>query len=272
MTTPRAKKSLGQNFLVDRRATQRILAALNPREGEPVLEIGPGHGALTESLIETTGRIAAVEIDDHLASRLEQRHDTSRLILFRRDVLQLDLSEVLGAFGAAPGTLAIVGNLPYNISKRVVRKLVSERRQIDRAVLMFQREVAERITSGPGSRNYGPISVMTGLAYRVESVFDLRPHAFRPRPKVVSTVTRWARRHDFDLDDSTEQRLHSVLSVCFARRRRTVRNNLRSVLPDDRIVEECLKAAEIDGDLRAEKLEPATFLRLAAVWHLPPLL
>ena len=155
--TPRANKKLGQHFLVDRGAVKRIVEALGPRAGEPVLEIGSGHGVLTGPLIDAAGRIAAVELDPGLASMLRKQHDPSKLILFQQDVLDLDLAEVLGSLGAPDDRrLAVVGNLPYNISKPVVQKLIRDRRHIDRAVLMFQREVATRIIAGPGSKSYGP--------------------------------------------------------------------------------------------------------------------
>ncbi len=267
MPTPRAKKALGQHFLVDRGAVKRIVEALGPRAGEPVLEIGPGHGVLTGPLIDAAQRIAAVELDEQLAAMLRTRHDPSSMILFTEDVLGLDLAAVLRALGAPDGRrLAIAGNLPYNISKPVAQKLIRDRQHIDRAVLMFQREVATRLTADPGGRSYGPLSVLTNLTYQVEALFDLPPHAFVPRPRVVSCVTRWRRRDDRALGQEREQRLRAVLAVCFARRRRTLRNNLRAALRDDRRVESLLAAIDTPGDLRAETLEPAVFLRMADHW------
>ncbi len=267
MPTPRAKKALGQHFLVDRGAVKRIVEAVGPCAGEPVLEIGPGHGALTGPLIDAVGRIAAVELDEGLAATLRTRHDPSRLILFTQDVLRLDLAEVLSSLGAPDGRrLAVAGNLPYNISKRVAQQLIRDRQHIDRAVLMFQREVATRLTSDPGGRSYGPLSVLTKLVYHVEALFDLPPRAFAPRPRVVSCVTRWRRRGGRALEPERERNLRAVLAVCFARRRRTLRNNLRAALRDDQRVEHLLAAIETPGDLRAEALEPAVFLQMADHW------
>ncbi len=267
MPTPRAKKALGQHFLVDRGAVKRIVDALGPHAGEPLLEIGPGRGVLTGPLIDAAGRIAAVELDDELAARLRSQHDPSKLILFTRDVLRLDLGEVLGSLGAPDGKrIVVAGNLPYNISKRVAQKLIRDRQHVDRAVLMFQREVATRLTADPGGRSYGPLSVLANLTYHVDALFDLPPHAFTPRPRVVSSVTRWRRRSGPALEPERERRLRAVLAVCFARRRRTLRNNLRAALRDDRRVEHLLAAIETPGDLRAETLEPAVFLRMADHW------
>ncbi len=267
MPRPRAKKALGQHFLVDRAAVKRIVEALGPCDGEPVLEIGPGHGVLTGPLIDAAGRIAAVELDERLAARLRKQYDPSRLTLFTHDVLRLDLVEVLRTLGAPHGRrLAIVGNLPYNISKPVAQKLIRERQHIDRAVLMFQREVAMRLTADPGGRSYGPLSVLTKLTYHVEALFDLPPRAFVPRPRVVSSVTRWRRRSDPALEPQKERKLRAVLAVCFARRRRTLRNNLRAALGHDRRVEQLLAAVDTHGDLRAEAIEPAVFLQMADHW------
>jgi len=262
-----AKRSLGQNFLIDRRAVQRIVAALAPRPAEPVLEIGPGRGALTGELIRAAGRIAAVEYDDGLAERLRERFDESALDLRVQDVLQLDLSEVASALTAdGAGRLAIVGNLPYNISKPIAQLLIRQRRHVDRAVLMFQREVAQRLTAGPGSRAYGPLSVLAGFTFRVERLFDLPPRAFWPRPGVVSTVTRWSGTESPPLAEEDERRLRGVLAACFSRRRKTLRNNLRGIFGDDTRVDGLLEAAGLDGGLRAEAIPPEGFLRLAVRW------
>lgn len=263
----RPVKSLGQNFLIDRGAVRRIVAALAPVRGEPVLEIGPGKGALTTDLVRAAGRIAAVEIDPALVSRLRSRFDADRLLLFEQDVLRLDPGAVLDALGTQAGArLIVAGNLPYRISKPVAQMLIRHRRRIDRAVLMFQREVANRVTAAPGGRNYGPLSVLLALTFRIEKLFDLPPRAFSPRPRVVSTVTRWQVRGDRSLNEEDERRLRTVLAACFARRRRTLRNNLRAVFGTDQRVARILADAGIDGGLRAEALPPADFLRLAALW------
>jgi len=261
------KRSLGQNFLIDRGAVQRIVAALAPRPQEPVLEIGPGRGALTGELIRAAGRIAAVEYDDALAEGLRERFDTAVLDLRVQDVLQLDFSDVAHALSAGrTGRLAVVGNLPYNISKPIAQLLIRQRDQVDRAVLMFQREVAQRLTAGPGSRDYGPLSVLAGFAFRIERLFDLPPRAFWPRPGVVSTVTRWSPAAGPPLAAEDERRLRGVLAACFSSRRKTLRNNLRGVFGDPARVERLLEAAGLEGRLRAEAVPPDGFSRLADRW------
>ena len=261
----RPKKRLGQHFLADRGAVRRIVDALAPGAAEPLLEIGPGRGALTGALIERAGRMAAVELDAELAADLAQRFNPSQLLLYAQDVLKLDLGRVRADLNR-PGRLALAGNLPYNVSKPVAMKLVRERRQVDRAVLMFQREVARRLTAGPGSKDYGPLSVLAGEAYTITRVFDLAPGSFRPPPKVVSTVTLWTARPGAALDDADERRLRACLAVCFRRRRRTLLGNLREFTHDRGAAEAMLAAAVIDGALRAEQVEPAGFRRLAALF------
>ena len=267
-----AKRSLGQHFLVDERIVARIGRALAPRPDEALLEIGPGRGALTADLLRRCDRMAAVELDATLVARLRARVAEDRLVLLERDVLRTPLRTVLKALGRADGErLVVAGNLPYNISKPIVQKLIQERDCVDRAVLMFQREVADRLTASPGTRRYAPLGVLAGFAFHIEPLFDVSPRCFSPAPRVLSTVTRWSAPHGPPLCHDDEKRLRLVLAASFARRRRTLRNNLKSALGDESRVEELLAAAEIDGSLRAEALAPAAFLRLASRWDLDAL-
>src|SRR5258706_13954393 len=187
----RARRTFGPKFLDDAGPIGRIVEAPAPSPSEVVLEIGPGRGSLTEALLQAVPAIVAVEIDRDLAALLRARFPSDRLRLVEDDVLDLPLGAL-----APSSPLVVAGNLPYNISKPVAMKLVLERHAVGRAVLMFQREVADRLTASPGRRAYGPLTVLTGRAYRIERLFDVRPGAFRPRPNVVSTVTRWTRRED----------------------------------------------------------------------------
>jgi 16S rRNA (adenine1518-N6/adenine1519-N6)-dimethyltransferase len=264
-----ARRRFGQNFLTDPGAVRRIVSALDPRPGEAVLEIGPGRGALTGALVDAAGLIAAVEVDRDLARLLRSRFPPDRLALLEGDVLRLSLESVGAALGRASGTpLAIVGNLPYNISKPVAMRLVESRALVARAVLMFQREVAERLTASPGERSYGPLTVLTGAAFSITALFDLQPGAFRPRPRVVSTVTRWIpRRAPEALAPGEAVRLRACLAAAFARRRRTLLNNLKTALPGgEEQACELLAACELDSGLRAEQLPADALRRLARVW------
>jgi 16S rRNA (adenine1518-N6/adenine1519-N6)-dimethyltransferase len=258
----RARKRFGQNFLIDPAAIRRIVAALALQPGDIVLEIGPGRGSLTDALLEVVPSIVAVEIDRDLAALLRARYPEDRLRLIENDVLGIAFDAV-----APSAPLVIAGNLPYNISKPVAMKLVVERRAVHRAVLMFQREVADRLTASPGDRAYGPLTVLAGLAYRIERLFDLRPGAFQPRPNVVSTVTRWTRREDDALPEDLVAPLMAALRAAFAHRRQTVQKNLRGVLAGgDAAAVHVLAQAGVDGALRAEGIAPAGFVAIARAW------
>jgi 16S rRNA (adenine1518-N6/adenine1519-N6)-dimethyltransferase len=258
----RARRRFGQNFLTDPAAIRRIVAALAPLPSETVLEIGPGHGSLTEALLEAVPAIVAVEIDRDLAALLRARYSEDRLRLIENDVLEVAFDDL------APSTpLVIAGNLAYNISKPVAMKLVVERRAVHRAVLMFQREVADRLTASPGDRAYGPLTVLAGQAYRIERLFDLRPGAFRPRPNVISTVTRWTRREDDALPPDLFAPLMAALRAAFAHRRQTLQKNLRSALVGgDDAAARILAQARVDGALRAEAIPPPGFVAIARAW------
>lgn len=257
---PQPRRRFGQNFLVDASAIERIVAALAPAPEETVVEIGPGRGALTEALLRRVPRVTAIEIDRDLAAMLRARHEPARLALVEGDALGVDL-------GAIAPRCVVVGNLPYNVSKPMAMKLVAERAAVARAVLMFQREVAERLVARPGTPEYGPLTVLAGEAFAIAPLFDLRPGAFRPRPEVVSTVTRWTPREGAGLSRDLEGRLRTALRVAFARRRQTLLRNLREGLPGgEAAARALLDRADLDGSLRAEVLPPEAFVRLAGLW------
>lgn len=267
---PSARRALGQNFLVDPRAVDRIVASATSLAGSPLLELGPGRGALTEVLARRA-RLVAVEKDHVLASRLAARFPPDRVVVIEGDMLRFPFAEAAARLEAPPGTrVRIMGNLPYNISKPIALKLVREREAVEEAVLMFQREVAARLTASPGGKDYGPLSVVAGLAFRVEALFDLPAGAFRPAPKVTSTVTRWTPRAADDLPRAIEAPLMRVLAVTFARRRRTILGNLRDapeLAPEGgKTALALLESIGIDPKVRAEAVSPASFLALARAW------
>jgi 16S rRNA (adenine1518-N6/adenine1519-N6)-dimethyltransferase len=262
---PFARRRFGQNFLVDGAAARRIVdaAALSP--GDAVLEIGPGLGALTERILDAVPRIAAVEIDRDLARALRERFDASRLVLFERDVLGLPFAEVRAALGGDVERLVVIGSLPYNVSKPIARKLVEERAAVERAVLVFQREVAVRLCASHGTKDYGPLTVLVGRGYDVRTLTTLPPAAFRPRPEVHSAVTLWTPRETGD-DEAFLARLESCLATAFGRRRQTILRNLRESLGDEETARSLLREAGIDGALRAEAVPPELLVALARLW------
>ena len=255
---PPPRRRFGQNFLADRGAVARIVAALDPARAEAVVEIGPGRGALTAALLERIDRLVAVEIDRDLARDLAARYPGDRLTVVEGDVLEVPLASL------APRA-AIVGNLPYNISKPFAMKMVREREAVSRALLMFQREVADRLTARPGTSAYGPLTVLAGESFRIERVFHLPPGAFHPRPKVESTVTRWIPREGASRPEPDP--LAAVLRASFAHRRQTLLKNLRGALAGgEDEARALLERAGLDPRLRAEAIPPEGFVALARVW------
>lgn len=268
---PFAKRRFGQNFLVDAPLARKLVRSAAITDGEAVLEIGPGRGALTGHLLEAVPRIAAVEIDRDLASALRERFDAERLLLFERDVLELPFAEVRAALGIPGGPpLVVVGSLPYNVSKPIARKLVEEKAGIGRALLVFQREVAARLTARHGTKDYGPLTILVGRSYDVKTLFPLPPEAFRPRPEVVSTATLWTRRATADDEPGLDARLEACLQAAFGRRRQTILRNLREALAgDEPRARALLAAAEIDAALRAEAVPAERLVALARIWPHP---
>ena len=262
----RARKRFGQHFLVDRGAAERIVGVCAVSEGEAVVEIGPGPGALTERLIERAGRVAAVEIDRDLAEGLRRRF-ADRLLLIEGDAVRISFADVAERLTGSPRTpLVLVGNLPYNISKPIAMKLVAERTSVARGVFTFQREVADRILAMSGGREYGPMGILCRWAYAIERRFDLPPGAFRPPPQVTSTVTWWAARPSADAPRDLDGPLREVLSACFRRRRRTLLGNLREALGGEAPARAILAEIGVDPSVRAEELGPETFVGLAGRW------
>ncbi len=240
----KAKRSLGQNFLVDGSTISRIVSALDLRADDHVIEIGPGRGALTHELVKTGSRVTAIEIDRELAPLLadEFSHaDSFRVV--EADILTTDIASVLGV----DGPVKVIGNLPYYISTPILQRLIEYRNLFSRLVLMFQREVVDRIAAEPGVRDRGFLSVIAQDAFEVERLFDVPPGSFRPVPKVWSSVVRLTPRTDHSLDNATFRR---IVSAGFAQKRKSIFNNLK-VFPDASVA---LEKANIAGLRRAESL------------------
>jgi 16S rRNA (adenine1518-N6/adenine1519-N6)-dimethyltransferase len=261
MKIARAKKSLGQNFLVDESYAGRIVGALGPRADETVVEIGAGRGALTERLLESAGRVVAIEFDRDLAPVLRARFALrGNFELVEADALAVDFCSVI--FPAPSSRL--VANLPYNISTAILQRLIEQRRCITEMVLMLQREVVERIAAPAGASERGFLSVVVEAYCEVEKLFDVPPRAFRPAPKVWSTVALLRPRARIPVEVEDEKSLWRVVSAGFAQRRKTILNNLRSAPEDLRARVEAaggaaplLEAAGVNPQRRAETLELA---------------
>jgi 16S rRNA (adenine1518-N6/adenine1519-N6)-dimethyltransferase len=256
-----AKPKLGQNFLNDAQAVQRIAASLGDLSGRTVVEIGPGAGAITGALATRASHVLAVELDSDLAAHLRTQFSPTQVTVIEQDVLNFDF---LAASVAADQHLSVVGNLPYYITSQILLKLAASHSSLDRAILMVQREVAGRITAAPGSRDYGLLSVTVQMYGPAETLFTLPPESFSPPPDVHSTVFRWRfapRFAELGLDESSF--LPFVRKV-FAQKRKTLVNNLRAAGIPPAIIARALAHAEINPQARAEALPIEA---LAALWH-----
>ena len=267
MDIPRAKKRLGQNFLVDETYARRIVGALAPTADETVVEIGPGRGALTALLLEDAGRVVAVEFDRELAPVLRAKFALrDNFVLVEADALEVDFCQVVAPAASA----RLVANLPYNISTAILQRLIGQRRCITEMVLMLQREVVERITAAPGSGERGYLSVLVEAFCEAERLFDVPPGAFRPVPKVTSTVVRLRARSAPAVEEVGEDFFLALVGAGFAQRRKTIQNNLRAAPDALRARVEAaggparlLGAAGVDARRRPETLTLDEWLALA---------
>ena len=254
----RAKKSLGQNFLQDSSVVERIIDALDPGPDDTVIEIGPGQGALTTRLLESTGKVIAIEFDRDLIAPLRvQVHNATNLSIINEDALSANFGEMLDAND--PVRTKLVANLPYNISTPILQRLFDQRQLFSTIVLMFQREVVERITAQPGNSDRGFLSVLVENAFETEHLFDVPPTAFRPVPKVSSAAVRLTPKSS---TVENETLFRELLSRAFAQKRKTLLNNLKANLDNAQAV---LNDVGIDGTRRAETLTLDEWAKLTAV-------
>lgn len=246
-----ARKRFGQNFLTDAQVIGRIVDAVAPQPGERMVEIGPGLGALTDPLLARLGHLHVVEIDRDLIARLKQRYGPDRVTIHEGDALAFDFSS-LGA------PLRVVGNLPYNISTPLLFHLADFADGVRNMTFMLQKEVVMRMVAEPGTADYGRLSVMLQYRFRMGWLFDVPPEAFRPAPKVTSSIVRMVPRPPEDRMAQDEALLGQIVTAAFGQRRKTLRNTLREFL-----AEEDFAALELDPGLRGERLTVADFVAIA---------
>jgi len=266
----RAKRSLGQNFLVDPNLQRKIAGAVAPatEEGESVLEIGPGHGALTRHLAGTGAAVTAVELDDQLATALAARYeDDPRVTVVHGDILSVDLSSLTPDWGST----RVVGNIPYNITTPIIFRLLQLPYPGD-IVLTVQAEVAARIMSGPGTRVYGALSVGVAVHANVARICKVPRQAFRPVPRVDSVAIRITPRDPPRVTVAEAARVRTLVRAAFSWRRKQLGTILRRH-PDLRCpassVDETLAPRGLSPTLRPEQLSPEEYLWLSSALTLP---
>jgi 16S rRNA (adenine1518-N6/adenine1519-N6)-dimethyltransferase len=255
-----AKPKLGQNFLNDPQAIDRIASAIGDLSGRTVVEIGPGGGAITGALAARAKHVVAVELDSVHTAALRLQFPADKLTVVEQDVLNFDFA---GAAQAAGEKLLVVGNLPYYITSPILLKLAASHASLQLAILMVQREVADRVTANPGSRDYGLLSVTIQMFGPADALFTLPPHAFTPPPDVHSTVFRWRFAPRFQELGVPEAPFLRFVRQAFAQKRKTLANNLRAAGFVPSKVTSAIAQSGLDPQARAEAL---AIENLASLW------
>ena len=255
------RKRFGQNFLQDAGVIHHIVAAINPKPQQPLVEIGPGLAALTEPLLAACGHVHVVEIDRDIVSHLQQRFSPAQLTIHQADALKFDFAAL--AHQIAPGEgIRLVGNLPYNISTPLLFHLADAGHAISDMHFMLQKEVVDRIAAAPGCADYGRLSIMLQVRFRTQAILDVPPGAFYPPPKVNSAVIRLSPWPTPPWPVAHLPTLEQLVLKSFAARRKTLRNNLRGIVNDSE-----LTALNLDPALRPEQISVGQYVSLANWLH-----
>ena len=240
----KARKRFGQNFLIDERIIERIIAAIAAKKEDTILEIGPGQGALTLPLLEQLNQLHVIEIDRDLIARLQDMNN-DKLIIHQSDALKFDLTTL-------PENLRVVGNLPYNISSPILFYLLDNRARVKDMTFMLQKEVVERMVAKHGSKTYGRLSVMMQAFFELELLFIVPPESFDPPPKVESAIVYLKPLQQTIISNITT--FEMIVKKAFSQRRKTLRNCLKSLINQTQ--------TSIDLTLRAEMLSVDDFIQL----------
>ena len=259
------RKRLGQSFLEDKNIISKIVYAADIKDNDTVVEIGAGLGVMTELLALQARKVIAIDIDPRMINILQERFkDRPKVSVIERDVLSYDFSSSLD--GDARGKIKIVGNIPYNISTQILFRLVEFRHQISSMVLLFQKEVADRITASPGGKDYGIPSVIVSMYAHVSREMNVPASCFYPQPTVTSSLIKIVMREKPPIEPVDDEFFVRIVKVAFSKRRKTILNNLRSAdLPgySEEKLNLLLKEIDIDGRRRGETLSIAEFVRLS---------
>ena len=269
------KPKLGQNFLTDVGAAQRVVEALGDVSNRTVIEIGPGRGVLTDVLAARAKHVIGIELDRVMAAQLRMRYATKPNV----EILESDFvaAQFTSMVGRRPGplhdlrptqpeTVDVIGNLPYYITSDIVLRILELHQNIERAVIMVQREVADRISAAPGSRDYGLLSATVQLFARVDKLFTLPPGAFSPPPQVHSSALRLTMTPRLEELQVEEGPFIAFLKLAFGHKRKTLLNNLRGQY-EDVAIRAALKSAGLRADVRAEAM---SLEKTAAVFRALP--
>ncbi len=269
------KPKLGQNFLTDHSAARRIVDALGDISDRTVIEVGPGRGMLTDLLVRRAKKVIGIELDHVLAAQMRMRYATlNNVEILESDFVTVEWRSMVGRRPGPlhdlrptqPETVDLIGNLPYYVTTDIVLRILREHENIGRAVIMVQREVAERVAASPGSRDYGLLSATVQLFARADLLFTLPPGAFDPPPQVHSSVVRLTMAPRLEELQVEAGPFQEMLKLAFAQKRKTLANNLKSRY-DSKSIAAALKSAKVPPATRAEALPLET---MAAVFRALP--
>lgn len=266
----KAKKNLGQNFLVDQTAILGIVEAAGIKEDDQVIEIGPGIGSLTEQLLLAGAKVFAYEVDDSLPTilqnelpkKIDDQPLASRFKILLKDVLKANFKEDIGDFFDFTKPIKVVANLPYYITTPIIFALAESDLHFTSLTLMMQKEVAERLEAQPGSKDYGPLTISVQTEMKVKLALQVGRNSFMPRPKVDSSVVVLTPLKE---KPAIEDRKHFiwVVKMCFSQRRKTLNNNLKSLLPDKTKRDELITELGVEPRIRPEDLTIEQFIKIA---------
>ena len=266
----KAKKNLGQNFLVDQTAILGIVEAAGIKKDDQVIEIGPGIGSLTEQLLLAGAKVFAYEVDDSLPTSLQNELPkkiddqplASRFKILLKDVLKANFKEDIGDFFDFTKPIKVVANLPYYITTPIIFALAESDLHFTSLTLMMQKEVAERLEAQPGSKDYGPLTISVQTEMKVKLALQVGRNSFMPRPKVDSSVVVLTPLKE---KPAIEDRKHFiwVVKMCFSQRRKTLNNNLKSLLPDKTKRDELITELGVEPRIRPEDLTIEQFIKIA---------
>lgn len=266
----KAKKNLGQNFLVDQTAILGIVEAAGIKKDDQVIEIGPGIGSLTEQLLLAGAKVFAYEVDDSLPTilqnelpkKIDDQPLASRFKILLKDVLKANFKEDICDFFDFTKPIKVVANLPYYITTPIIFALAESDLHFTSLTLMMQKEVAERLEAQPGSKDYGPLTISVQTEMKVKLALQVGRNSFMPRPKVDSSVVVLTPLKE---KPAIEDRKHFiwVVKMCFSQRRKTLNNNLKSLLPDKTKRDELITELGVEPRIRPEDLTIEQFIKIA---------
>lgn len=255
-------KKLGQNFLIKRSVVDGIVRAADLKEGEQVLEVGPGIGTLTQGLAQSGADVKAIELDRRLLEVLDTTLASyDNVSIIHGDVLKLNIPDIMGH-----KPFKVVANLPYYITTPIIMSLLESKLPIERLVVMVQKEVALRMVAEPGSKDYGALSVAVQYYTEPKIVMDVPPKAFLPAPAVTSAVISCLLRDKPSVDVADERIFFRVVKAGFAQRRKTFSNSMKTTGLTKEQIEAILQEAAIDGQRRGETFSLEEFAKIANAW------